>query len=73
MCVENEKKEIHEIPRKCQGLHVFPGRILPAGDNMKSLNFRDYVKFLVTHIPCNIYISASVMNIFFIDERVLNI
>jgi len=28
-----------------------------AGDYIKSLNFRDYVKSLVTHIPC--YISVA--------------
>ena len=30
-----------------------------AGDNMKSQNFRNYVKSLISHIPCNIYIKIK--------------
>ena len=56
MVRECEKNQgIREIPRKCQGLHVFPESFYAAGDYMKSLNFWDYLNSLVTHIPCNIY------------------
>jgi len=42
--LENFRVYIYSLPE----LYV-------AGNYMNSLNVRDYVKYLVTHIPCNIY------------------
>ena len=52
VCIKWGKNQgIREIPRKF--LTEFYVHV--AGDYMKFLNFRDYVKSLVTHIPGNIY------------------
>ena len=48
---------IREIPRNFKVYRYSLTQFYIAGDYMKSLNFMDYMKSLVTHIPCNIYMN----------------
>jgi len=56
MCKNGRK--IREYVKSLEKFRVYMyslTELYVAGDYMKYLNFRDYAKSLVTHIPCNMY------------------